>query len=115
MRRPNGPPSLWSLLQASRWIRHLARQGDVRFVDHAYERGAERGVSIEEVLRTIESGRPVQKESSVVQRPEGDFDEERVRFTHSPASRPDVVIGVVAGISEVDPKAVVITCWADKR
>lgn len=84
-------------------------------MDHAHERGTERSVSNEEMLRTIELGSPIRKESTVVQDFAGDFDEERVTFTHRFVSRPGLTIGVVAGISESNPNAVVVTCWATRR
>lgn len=80
--------------------------------DHAVGRGSERGVSNAEMLNVIELGRPIRKEPAYVRRGATvGFGEERVTFTHSFRSRPNIAIWVVAGVSDDNPNCVVVTCW----
>ncbi|WP_143171755.1 hypothetical protein [Rhizobacter sp. OV335] len=117
MKRPNGAPSSWSLVQTARWIRFLVRQGDVGFdrAGHAEQRGEERGVSIKEMLAAILDGRAEFKESQFVHERDGGFDEERVRFRNEPRSRPDVAIVVIAGLSDRNPNCVIVSCWTQRK
>ena len=116
MNRPNGSPSKWSIVQASKWIRFLVKSGMVEFDSggHAHGRGSERGVSNAEVLKVLELGRPLRKEPAFVICPGGGFEEERVTFEHEFRSRPDLAIGVVAGVSDANQNCVIVTCWTKK-
>ena len=117
MKRPNGAPASWSLVQTARWIRFLVQQGDVEFdkAGHAEQRGEERDVSIKEMLAAILDGRAELKETQFVHGRDGGFDEERVRFRNEPRSRPDVALIVIAGISDRNPNCVIVSCWTKRK
>lgn len=117
MKRPNGLPSRWSIEQTSRWIRYLVKSGMVEFdqAGHSLRRGDERGVSNAEVLKVVEFGRALRKESAFVRSPGGGFEEERVTFEYEFRSRPGLAIGVVAGVSDTNPNCVIVTCWTKKK
>jgi len=80
----------------------------VRFHEHSNERGNERNISVAEMLKVIEVGRPVAKESYFVR--QHDLEEERVTFEHTFAHRA-APVRVVACVSDAYPDCVVLTTF----
>jgi hypothetical protein len=117
MKRPNGAPASWSLVQTARWIRFLVGCGSVEFdrAGHAEQRGEEREVSNKEMLTAVLNGRAELKETQFVRGRDGGFDEERVRFRNEPRSRPELAIIVIAGISDRNPNCVIVSCWTKRK
>lgn len=113
MKRPVGPVSGWSEVQLARWIRDLVKSGMVQFAGHAIDRGGQRGISVQEMLDTVRLGRTSTRETVALYEAGQEFDEERLRFTHAFQSRRRQQIVVVAGLSDLNPNCVVVTCWTN--
>lgn len=115
MDRPPGAPSEWSIRQAARWAKHLVREGRVQFDqgDHALDRGHQRGISIDEMLRTVLEGQAKDMQRQELRLRGRHVTEERLTFMRFFASR-RASIKVIVALSDAYEDCVIITCMEQK-